>query len=227
MEQEIDLRKLCAILYQRFFLIIGTTILFGVMSFIITFFVLIPQYEADGTIYVYNSDKRQELSTITSSDIATSQKLVDTYIVILQSNTVVEKVVADTNLGYTVNEIRGMLSAKSLNGTEVFQISITNEMPAHAQSICNSFLRIAPQEIIRVVRAGGVEVIDWAKIPEQPVSPNLPRNIAIAMILGMVLSLGAAILMELLNTKIKTQEDLTQLLNLPMLAVIPKIEENT
>jgi len=227
MEQEIDLRKIISILYHRILWIIGTTILFGVAAFVITHYILIPKYEADGTIYVYNSDNRQEVATITSSDITTSQKLVDTYIVILQSSTVVEKVVADTKLGYTENEIREMLSATSLNGTEVFQISITNENPEHAQAICNSFLSIAPQEIIRVVRAGGVEVIDWAKTPEEPVSPNIKRNMAIAMMLGVVMSFALAIMVELMDTKIKTQEELAQLLNLPVLAVIPKIEEKS
>lgn len=222
---ELDLRKLITILIGKLHILIAAAVLFGTAAYIITKLCITPLYAASGTMYVFNSENRQN-ATITSSDITTSQKLVDTYIVILQSNVVLEQVAKETNLGYSAGQIGAMFTAAAVNDTEVFRVIITNSNPQHAQTIANAFLDVAPSEIIRVVKAGSVEVIDHAKLPSVPVSPNLPRNTAIASLLGFVLAALCVILVDLLDTRVKTEADITDLLDIPILGIIPAISPN-
>lgn len=223
MEQEIDLRKMLAVLINRWYIIVAAGLAFGIAAFLVTEFAITPLYAASGTMYVYNTDNRKDNATITSSDISTSQKLVDTYIVIMQSDSVLDAVAEDVNLGYQPKEISKMFTASAINGTEIFKVTITNENQEHAQKICNSFLKISRPEIIRVVQAGSVEIIDNAKLPTQPVSPNKTKNVAMAVLIGLVLSAMAVILVEMFDTKIKTEDDITSILNIPIIGSIPTI----
>ena len=69
---------------------------------------------------------------------------------------------------------------------------------------------------------GSVNVIDNARVPGSPVSPNMPRNLAMGFILGFGLSTGLVFLKEVLSTKIRTPEDIKKenLTNLATIAMM-------
>jgi capsular polysaccharide biosynthesis protein len=220
---ELDLRKLIEILLRRWW-IICAALIFGAMSaFLITTFFIDPVYSAKATLYVYNSENRQASSTITSSDISVSKTLVDTYIVILKSDAVLNDVAKQTGLDYSAESIRKMISASSVNNTEVFQVTIENTNPSHAQIIANTLVEVAPPQIIRVVHGGSVEVIDSATLPTVPSSPNTILNTVIGGLLGLIIAVMGVLLYEMLDTRIKTENDLTEIFTIPVIGVIPSI----
>lgn len=221
--EELDLRKLIHILLTRWWVIVSTLFLGALSAFLITFFLIEPVYSAKATLYVYNTDKRD--STITTSDISVSKTLVDTYIIILKSDAVLRDVAEEVDLGYSAEQIRKMINANSVNNTEIFQVVVNNTNPEHAQIIANTLVEIGPPEIIRVVQAGSVEVIDYAVLPTEPSSPSLTRNTAVGALLGVVLSVMAVLVFEMLDTRIKTEDDLTEQFNVPVIGVIPFIGE--
>ena len=67
-----------------------------------------------------------------------------------------------------------------------------------------------------------VMVISEANIPTSPVKPNKKLNMAIAMLLGLMFFTLLAFVLEYLDNTIKTPEDVTRELNLPVLGVIPQ-----
>ena len=212
MSEEIDLHELLFILLRR-----------RLIAFFISTQIIVPKYTASASLYVYNNKDERMDNTITSTDLNTSQQLVQTYIVILTSNTVLQKVTEELNGQYSVEELRNMISASAIDKTEAFQVSVTNEDAAAAAKIANTIVRVAPNEIIRVVKAGGVEVIDYATQPKAPSSPNVLRNTAIGAILGFVVSALISVMLELFNTTIRCEEDLTEHFDYPVLGVIPAL----
>jgi len=220
---ELDLKKLFEILLRRWWIICLAFISGITSAFLITRLFIDPVYSAKATLYVYNSENRQQSSTITSSDLSVSKTLVDTYIVILKSDAVLNEVSKQCDLGYSAEEIRRMISASSVNNTEVFQVTVENKNPHHAQIITNTLIEVAPPQIIRVVHGGSVEVIDSATLPTAPSSPNVLLNTVIGGFLGLMLSVMGAILFEMLDTRIKSEEDLTEIYNIPVIGVIPSI----
>ena len=74
------------------------------------------------------------------------------------------------------------------------------------------------------MEAGSVKVISEARAGEKPVSPNKRMNTAIAGLLGLVLSVGAVFLREMLNNTFKTDEDIQKYLGFTVLGVIPHVE---
>jgi len=223
MSEEIDLQQLFLILRQRIWLIVISTVSLGLIAFLISTQIIVPQYTASASLYVYNNNEERAKDTITSTDLNTSQQLVQTYIVILTSNTVLDKVAQELDGHYTTGELRDIISASAINDTEAFKISVTNADPAAAQKITNAVVSVAPKEIVRVVKAGGVEVIDYATRPTDPSSPNVVRNSMIGALIGLVLSILITVVLEMLNTTVRCEEDLTEQFNLPVLGVIPSL----
>ncbi|MEG1500893.1 MAG: Wzz/FepE/Etk N-terminal domain-containing protein [Clostridiales bacterium] len=223
MNTEIDLRQIFLIIWHRLWLIISTTIIFGLVAFLISHFLITPIYSASASMYVY-SESNRGINDITSTEqLNTSQKLVQTYIVILTSNSVLNQVAEQLGNIYSADDIRKMLTASAINGTETFQITVTNPDPVMAQKIANTVANVAPEEIIRVVKAGSVEVIDYATLPINPSSPRTLTNTVIGALLGIILSVLVSIIMAMLDTAVRCEEDLAEHFNIPVLGVIPSL----
>ena len=222
---EITLQEIFAILWSKVVIILLCTVVGGAVAFGVTNWMIAPEYTAKVTMYVNNSDSKQD-SYVNINDINASQKLVSTYVEILKSNTVLDKVVQEAKLDYTVGDIRNMMSASSVNGTEIFEVKVIAEDPEHAALIANTIAEVGPAEIIRVVKAGSVELIDPAKVPMHPTSPNVILNTIIGIMLGGVLSVLGVLVYAMLDTRIKTEEDLEKMYTLPVLGAIPCHVEN-
>jgi capsular polysaccharide biosynthesis protein len=221
--EELDIRQIFTYLRRHIWLIVCIVLVAGSLALTITFFFITPQYEASSTLYVYNDSDRSSTS-ISTSDITTSQKLIATYSVIMQSNNVVNKVIETTGLDYTAGEIRKMFTGASVNSTEVMKITIKCSDPQDAMIIANAFVDIAPEEILRVIKAGSVEILDRAMIPASPSSPSIIKNLAIGIVLGLIIAIGFVILFETFNTKVRTEDNLLRVVKVPVIGYIPDLK---
>lgn len=225
---EIDLGKIFYKMRGKFIYIIIITILAAIASGFITHFAITPKYSATTKMYVYsNTDRISTDSTITSNEITASQDLVNTYIYILNSDTVLEAVIKDLDLNMTPNRLKRMISASQAPKTIAFEVTVTANDPKSAAKIANSIAKIAPDEIVRVVKAGGVEIIDYAKVPTAPSSPNLAKNVLIAAFAGLFLSFLAFFLYEFFDTTITSERDILGEFDIPVLGTVPSLELNT
>ncbi len=233
--QEIDLVKLALVLIRKLWLIILVTVLFALIAFGYTKYFVSPEYESVSKLYVFNSTEKSTTGQVSSSDISTSKILVNTYIVILESNSVLDQVCTTITehqgqegfeyLGseaYTPERIKKMLSASSINNTESFQIVVTATDPYCAKFINDAILYFLPDEIIRVVKAGAVEIIDTATLPVKPSSPSIVKNTALGGLLGFVFICAVIVVFSLLDTRIHSEDDITEeFKDTPIIGVIP------
>lgn len=225
---EIDLGKIFYKMRNKFIYIIIFTIVAAIVSGLITHFCVKPRYSATTKMYVYsNTDRISTDSTITSTELTASQDLVNTYIYILKSDTVLEAVIKDLDLNISPSALRSGISAQQADKTVAFEVTVTASGPKTAAKIANSIAKIAPKEIVRIVKAGGVEIIDYAKVPTKPSSPNLSLNITIAALAAMFISFVAFFLYELFDTTITSERDIIGEFDIPILGTVPNLENNT
>jgi capsular polysaccharide biosynthesis protein len=222
--ETIDLRELFLLVKKNILMILAVTIASAAVGFLISAFLLSPQYEASATLIVNSREDQTAQTTITNDQITSATKLVDTYSVILTSDTVLDKAIADLELTLDYEELLDKVTVESVNGTQVMKISVQDEDPVLAQSIVANIVEQAPEIIIQTVKAGSVEVISQAKTAEEPVSPKKVLNTALAGILGLVLSLGFVLLRNVMNNKFMTDDDISKKLGLTVLGVIPQID---
>lgn len=220
--EEIDLKELFLILWHRIWIIILVTILSGAVVFGFTRFLVKPKYTSSIKMYVNNSTTSK--ANMSSSDIAAAQSLVDTYITIIQSDTVLTDVIGRSNSLYTTGQLNKMISARSLNNTEVFQVNVTSEDPNEAQALANSIADTAPEYLSDIVTGTSVKIIDRAKFSDVPTSPKVLSNTMIGLVAGFMLASGLILLVSLMDTRIKTEQDLQRITDLPILGAISDFE---
>lgn len=219
---EIDLKSLINMFMARIKLISLIVIIFGISFFLFSRFAITPLYSTSFTMYV-NSNKTVVSENISINEMNTATLLVNVYVEMIKSDNILSEVAQQTNLGYTAKDIKGMISASAVNETPIMQVKVTNANPAYAIMIANAIADIAPEKITEFMDGSSVKIIDRPKLPEYPSSPNVTKNTAIGIILGLIVSCGLVLLMEILDTRIKSEEELAKLLDIPVIGVIPEI----
>lgn len=180
-------------------------------------------YTANATMYVYNGNPNLVNYQYTNaSELSTAVMLVDTYAVVVRSNKVMDAVAERLDVDLPSSYIASTINMASVNQTGVVRVSCTTPDAQLSMDICNAVVDIAPTEIIRVVGAGSVEVVDYADLPLYPNShQSLSKGITGALV-GGVLACGVLFLLFILDRKVKTSKELTDTYSLPILSTIPK-----
>ncbi|MCH5320265.1 MAG: hypothetical protein J1E36_00780 [Eubacterium sp.] len=224
-EINIDLRKIFSMLRKKVIFIIIISLIGAVIAGCFTNFFIDPKYTANIKMHVYsNSDNFLGVNgSISSSEIEASQRLVNTYLVVVSSRTFAEKVADKLDNQVTPSEIRSMMGCAQIEDTLAFQVSVTNTNAELAMNVANAIAETCPEEIVRILKVGGVEVIDYAALPTSPSSPDLKRNVMIGLILGFALSFVFFFVKELFDTSITDEKDLEREFDIPILGTIPRL----
>jgi len=216
-----DLRDLISILWRNLWIIVMSALMLGAAGWVISSYVLVPQYRASATVIVNKSPAADMAQAYSYNDLLLSQKLVKTYSIVMQSDTVLNKVIDSLWMDIKSEDIRKNLSVSGVNDTEVLRVSFTHIDPKVAADVANEIVVQAPEEIIRTAKVGSVEVVDWAAAPTDPVKPQKLQNTMIAAVIGGILATGIVFLREMLDNTFKSDEELKERYGLPVLGVLP------
>lgn len=219
---EIDLREIFFLLKRNILAIIASAVVCALAGLLATIYLITPQYEASATMIV---NSRQDQSTNITNDMITSSKnLVDTYSIIIKSDTVLDKVIDNLDLDMDYSNLVGRINVAAVNSTQVMRISMQDPNPETARAIVSEITKIAPNVIQEAMEAGSVKVISDARASESPVSPSKSKNMILAGVLGLILSVGVIVLRDMFNNTFKDDEDIRKYLGLAVLGVIPRVE---
>jgi len=223
---EIDLKHLIGVVLKKWWLIISAAIVCCGIAFVYTEFFVVPMYRTNISVYVNNSSEETiRTGTFTNPDLAAAQRLVNTYVAIITSNTVLEKVADNTGTAFSAMAIRSMMSSAAVRDTEIFEVTVTNESPETAALIANKIADVAVVEIPGFLRGSSVKIIDYAETPLSPYTPNMPQNLAVGAFAGLLIIVLIVALIEIFDKRIKGEEDLERLSDLPVLGAVPDVFE--
>lgn len=229
--EEFDIKRMVRILIQNISFILTSILLAGIIAFVYSETMITPTYQSSVTMYVNNNNRSTMLSKSQTSgaDMQASQMLVNTYTTIIQSDTVMNEISSEVNrrygIDYSPGEILSMLSADSVNDTEIFEVSITGFNPEHTAIIANVIADVAPDVISNFVEASTVKIIDTA-VTGVRVAPNISRNTLIGLLIGLIYSCAFVILRESFDTRVKNETDLERWFHKSVLGTIPEIGDN-
>lgn len=221
-EETIELRELLEILLKRKLLIILMTVLCTVAGGVYSVFLITPMYNAETTMMVNGAKNMTDIaSSLDIGSINLSQKLVVTYGEIVKSRIVLEQTIDSLKLDMTYEQLLRKTTAQQVGGTEILKIAVQDEDPEQAAVIANKISDVFVKEVMRILKVNNVETIDKAIPIEKPVNVKTALNIAIAMILGLMLGVFTAFVLEYMDNTIKTENDVQKHLDLPVLGLIP------
>ena len=234
--REINLQEIIYAILNRIWLVILAAVVCGAAMNIYTAKFITPMYRSSVTLYVNNSTKFidgeteiEKVDRIASADLATSERLVTTYVTILESNTVLRqvynKVFEETGVRISSGAIRGSMSAGAVNETEVFRVAISNPDPKMAAVIANAIAKVAEEgALASIVEGSSTKVVDWATVASAPYAPNAMRNTFLGIVGGILLAIGFIVLTVLMDVRVRSEEDLARMSEAPVLGVIPDFD---
>ena len=221
----VDIRRFIPTLLNKAWQIVLVTFLCGIIAFVGSVMLLTPEYQASALFYVNNSSVSfgDASLSISSGDLTTSKTLVNSYIVILKSRATLLDVIdyADSNRSY--EQLRNMITADDVDGTEVFRVTVTSTDPKEAEILTNAIAHVVPNRIASIVEGSSAKVVDFAVLPRNPSYPNNMKNMLLGLFVGFVLSAGFVILVEIFDVTIKDEEDLMGCCKYPILATVPNM----
>lgn len=170
---EIDLLGLFRFWMKKKWIILGVTILCGVLSFTVSQFVLPREYTASSRVYVLS---RTQSDAVTSSDLMVSGYLVDDLKVLITGRNVTEAVITALDLDMSHETLAEKIYVSAEENTRVLQISVTDNDARLAADIANCVRQVASEQIMGIMEIDAVKLVYDAEIPGEPSSPNVLKN---------------------------------------------------
>lgn len=208
------------------FIILLTMLCTAIMVVKVTYFTK-PTYEAFTTVVIVKGDasnvqssKETQSQYYTEGDISLYQKMVDTYIKIAQSNSVISKTAEELKI-YSPSELRGMLKAAPSGETQIIELSAFSSNKEDVANIVNIYCKNFINESMNILPVGKIQVLDPAIVPSNPISTNKFNNIAVGFLFGLFLSMAIVFLTHYINSfKIKNEKEIVNLLDIPVVVTI-------
>lgn len=228
-ESTIDLKRLLFILLGKKWIILAVALLFAIALGAYTKLCVDEKYTSVSTMYVQNKEVGGENSStsISSSDVLAASSLAKVCQNIFTSDRMLQKVEDELSAqGYEVTkkQLKGMITITSENENQVMDVAVVSGEPLLSQEIASLVAKNANDVYRDIVKIGSVEIISDATYSEAPSSPNLKKNIVLGFLIGFVLMCAAIIIADLLDTKIKPQDNLLDMYGIPLFAEIMDFE---
>ncbi len=225
--EEIDLKELFEMFWNKRAQIILIILIFIVIGIIYSVGFITPMYSSSTTLVLAGTetnttDQNQTTEAITATDITINSKLVATYSELVKSKNILGQVIS--NLGINVNEedLRKNVKVTSVEDTELIEITVSNENPEYAAKIANETAEVFKEKIAgEIYKINNVYIVDQATVANTPSNVNYLKDIVIFAFIGAVVAAMYVLILNMLDTTVKTQEDIEASIKLPVLASIP------
>lgn len=227
--EEIDLRRVAKTAYNKKWYIVCIMIVSLTLGYLYSFIYNVPKYESSTTIVLAQITPSQEMlqnNSITQTDITMNKDLVDTYTEIIKSKKILKEVKENLKLDISEDDLYKMVSVTSGTNTEILAIKVITEEPELSQKIANETARVFSEKVAEIYKINNVYVMDEAEIADVPCNINHMKDMAIFGIFGIFISCGLILIIYMFDTTIKQEEDVEETVGLPVVGIIPLLENN-
>lgn len=220
--EEIDLKELLSLFWSKKKQIILIVLIFMILGVIYTIGFVTPMYSSSTTLVLASSNSNQATAnTITATDITVNSKLVSTYSEIVKSKNIMRQVIS--NLGIKIDEegLRKHVTVSSVKDTELIEITVTNENPSNASKIANEISKVFIDRIKDIYNIENIQIVDEAEVSTAPSNINHTKDVIIFTLVGIVVAIGYVLVANMLDTTIKSAEEVEKEFKIPVLVTIP------
>ncbi|WP_239733074.1 Wzz/FepE/Etk N-terminal domain-containing protein [Mammaliicoccus sp. E-M26] len=217
MEETIDLSKLFTILKKNMKYLISLPIAFLVLSLVITFVFMTPKYSSSTQVLVNQKETDNQMM---SQEIQSNLQLVNTYSEIIKSPRILDKVSKNLKGKYSSKEISGMLTVNNQAQSQILNIAVENESREAATKLANEIANVFSKDVSKIMNVDNVSILSKADTNGNQISPQPLVNSVVGIFLGLIVALTIIFLKEMLDKRIKTEEDVAEILDLPVLGTI-------
>lgn len=225
MGETISLQEIIKIIKKRLVLIIALTVIGCAVAAGISFYVITPIYDAQTQILVNQKGNADQVYSMQSTD--TDLRLINTYQVIITSPVILAPVLESLDLDITTGQLAQQITVFSKTDSKVVNIRVEDPIPAKAADIANTLADVFKEKIPQLMSIDNISILSAAKLSENPspVKPNKLLNLAIGAVIGLMIGIGLTFLVEYLDMSIKSERDVEEYLELPVIGMVDLIKE--
>ncbi|WP_257184004.1 Wzz/FepE/Etk N-terminal domain-containing protein [Staphylococcus hominis] len=221
MEEIIDFNKFFIIIKRNYKLIIIIPLILLTISMIITTFIQ-PKFEAKTQVLVNQETHNENLQ---AQQVQSNLQLVNTYSEIIKSPRILDEVSKKLDNKYSKDEIENMLTVSNQTDSQILTISIKSSDSKYSGILANEIAKVFSKEIDKIMKVDNVSILSEAQNKSPKVSPSYLLNGVIALITGLIFAFIAVFSKELLDKRIKNEEDVKSYLELPVLGSIQTFDK--
>ena len=215
------LLELFQLLRKHLRLVVALPVGCALIMAVVSFALMGNTYTAQTSMYILANSNTESQST-NYTDLTASQLLANDVATLLQSDRV--EVDAASSLGLTdLSDYK--VSVTSETTTRVISLVVTGPDPQGVADVANEMASQVSVVAQDVQMADSINVIDEAVAPTSPSGPNRMLYIAVAFLAGLFLAIAIVVLMDMLNTRIRSAEDAEELLGVPVVGRIPAMKK--
>lgn len=218
--EELDLKELFQIFWNKKIQIILLILIFMVIGIIYTLGFITPKYSSSTTLVLASGGNRQT-NTITATDITLNSKLVSTYSELIKSKNVLRQVKSNLNINLDEEGLRNSIQVTSVKDTELIKITVTNEDATISAKVANEIAKVFMGKVKEIYNIENIQVVDTAEIEKEPSNINHTKDVVIFAGIGLVVAVMYVLIANMLDTTIKTAEEVEKLFKVPVLVNIP------
>ena len=175
-------------------------------------------YTASTSMYVLALNQDTTASNSLSTDLSASQMISTDVSTLLTS----DRALAETAEDLALDDLSAYdVSVTSETTSRVIGLTVTGPDPQTAADVANHLVANVSGIAQEVMSIESVNPIDQATAPEAPSGPNRPLYVAVALMAGLFLAVAIVVVEDMLNTKVRGQEEVEELLGIPVIGRIP------
>jgi receptor protein-tyrosine kinase len=219
----VELRDYLRVIRRRWMLIVACVLVVTGVAAVVTFNTT-PLYESKARLFISTVD--ESTSTAYQGGLFATQR-VASYADLVTGRELAQRVIDDLGLDVEAKDLTEQITATVVPETVILEISVQDPAPRRAQRIAKSASEQLKEFVSELETPPGqsnapikATVVDSASLPEVPVSPKPLRNLGLGLVLGLLLGLGLAVMRELLDTSVKSAEDVAEVTEAPVLGGI-------
>ena len=216
---ELDLARLFRAVAGKWLTVLTAAALCAAVVLGVMLFLKVPRYESGVTFYVYDTTADGAFT----GDIGTARKQVDSYLVILNTRQTLNEIISAAGVDCTARELEKRIRAEAVGETEFFRVTVEGENPVQAEQIADAIADILPGRISAIMEGTAVKVADAAVLPSEADEAGYLKSVLSGFLLGGLMAAVIIALRELLDGRVRREEDLEGLAKIPVLASVPEM----
>ena len=223
--EELDLKKLIGIFWNKRLHIIVISIIAIIIGFIYSFYFVKPKYQSYTTLVLVKATEESDATknkTLTSSDVGLAKSLIGTYSQLAKSKSILRPTINNLQINETEETLMKKITVAEVDDTEMLKIIVKDENPVKAMKIANELTKVFSQKVSEMY-VDNVYIVDEAEESITPCNVNHVKDLLIFFVIGLVISAVYILVANMFDTTVKDSDDIESVTDLTTLVSIPYV----
>ena len=139
----------------------------------------------------------------------------------VSGNKIIREVIKNLGMNLQEDDVKKSISVKARDNADMIDIIVKNDDPVVAQKIANETAKVFIENVKQYYKIENLYIYDEAEVENEPYNINHKKDVLIFTVIGIVIAFGYVLILNMLDTTIKSAQDIEKISGVTVLASIP------